>query len=127
MSALVCSLSGSPLMHPVVSNKTGHLYEKSTILHYISIYKVCPHTGSPLDASNLVDIVNTNTTILPSQQTVPLLTEKLLSEMDVMILEAHLLKQSLRERREELATSLYRQDAAIRVVAKLKAERDTAR
>ena len=47
--------------------------------------------------------------------------------MDVLILEAHLLKQQLRERREELATSLYRQDAAIRVIADLKEERDKGR
>jgi uncharacterized coiled-coil DUF342 family protein len=33
----------------------------------------------------------------------------------------------LRERREELATSLYRQDASIRVIAGLKAERDQGR
>ena len=39
-------------------------------------------------------------------------------------MEAHLLKQKLNERREELATSLYRQDAAIRVIAGLKAERE---
>jgi pre-mRNA-processing factor 19 len=37
------------------------------------------------------------------------------------------LKQSLRERREELGTSLYRQDAAIRVIARMKEERDNAR
>lgn len=35
-----------------------------------------------------------------------------------------MLKQNLRERREELAVSLYRQDAAIRVISKLKDERD---
>ena len=55
------------------------------------------------------------------------MTEKMSSEMDVLVLEAHLLKQKLRERREELAASLYRQDAAIRVIAELKEERDKGR
>jgi len=48
MSAIVCSLSGAPLIHGVVSAKTGHLYEKSTILHYISLHGACPHSGIPL-------------------------------------------------------------------------------
>lgn len=38
-----------------------------------------------------------------------------------------MLKQNLRERREELAVSLYRQDASIRVIARLKDERDQNR
>ena len=38
-----------------------------------------------------------------------------------------MLKQNLRKKREELAVSLYRQDASIRVIAKLKDERDAAR
>jgi pre-mRNA-processing factor 19 len=47
--------------------------------------------------------------------------------LDALVLETHFLKQNLRERREELATSLYRQDAAIRVISRLKDDRDAAR
>lgn len=54
MSAIVCSLSGAPLIHGVVSSKTGHLYEKSTILHYISLHGTCPHTSIPLQANDLI-------------------------------------------------------------------------
>ena len=79
MSALVCSLSGAPLTNPVVSSKTGHLYEKSTILHYLSVYGSCPHTGVQLDRRDLVDLAHTNTTVLPSQQNVPSMIEKLSS------------------------------------------------
>ena len=99
MSAMVCSLSGAPLIQPVVSSKTGHLYEKSTILQYIALHGTCPHSGQPLDRSNLTELVNFNTAILPSHQNIPTLTEKLSSEMDVLILEAHMLKEKLRERR----------------------------
>lgn len=86
MSALVCSLSGSPLVHPVVSSTTGHLYEKSTILHYIAVHHSCPHSGAPLEPKDLVDLAHSNTNILPSQQSVPLLSEKLSGEIDVLIL-----------------------------------------
>lgn len=99
MSALVCSLSGSPLIHPVVSSKSGHLYEKSTILHYITIHNSCPHTGTPLGPQDLVELAHSNTLVLPNQQSIPSLVEKLSGEMDVLILEAHLLKKQLRERR----------------------------
>lgn len=37
------------------------------------------------------------------------------------------MKKNYEERREELATSLYKQDASIRVIAKIKEERDQAR
>jgi pre-mRNA-processing factor 19 len=96
---MVCSLSGAPLNQPVVSSKTGHLFEKSTILHYIALHGTCPHTGQPLDRSNLIELAGSNTVILPNHQSIPALTEKLASEMDVLILEAHMLKQKLRERR----------------------------
>lgn len=43
MSALACSISGAPLTCGVVS-KNGYLYEKSTILHYLSLHNKCPHT-----------------------------------------------------------------------------------
>ena len=70
MSALVCSLSGAPLVNPAVCSKTGHLYEHSTILHYISVHGKCPHTGASLSASDLVILANKNTAVLPGQQSV---------------------------------------------------------
>jgi pre-mRNA-processing factor 19 len=71
MSALACSISGAPLNSGVVSSRTGHLYEKSTILHYISLYGTCPQTGAPLAASDLVELTPTNTHVVPSQQSIP--------------------------------------------------------
>jgi pre-mRNA-processing factor 19 len=127
MSALACSISGAPLTTGVVSSKTGHLYEKSTILHYIALHGTCPHTGAQLTASDLVGLTPAPVQVLPSQQSIPSLVEKLQGELDALILETHMLKQNLRERREELATSLYRQDAAIRVIARLTEQRDQDR
>lgn len=127
MSAIACSISGAPLVNGVVSTKTGHLYEKSIILHYIAVQGKCPHTGIQLSAQDLVEIIPSSTYVLPAQSSLPLLAEKLQNELDSLILETHLLKQSLRERREELAVSLYRQDASIRVISRLKDERDEER
>lgn len=60
MSAIVCSLSGSPLTEPVISLKTGHVYEKSTILRHIEAYSNCPHTKAPLSPNDLLPLAITN-------------------------------------------------------------------
>ncbi len=127
MSALACSISGAPLTNGVISSKTGHLFEKSTILYYLSLHATCPHTGAPLSPSDLVELTPTPVQVLPAYQSIPPLVEKLQGELDALVLETHMLKQSLRERREELATGLYRQDAAIRVIARLTEQRDQDR
>lgn len=127
MSALACSISGAPLTQGVVSSKTGHLYEKSTILHYLGLHSTCPHTGIPLSFADLVDLTPLPVQVLPAHQSIPPLVEKLQSELDALILETHMLKQNLRERREELSASLYRQDASIRVIARLTEQRDQDR
>ena len=93
MSALVCSISGSPLVQGVVSNKSGHLYEKSTISHYIARQGTCPHTGVPLSSADLIELASSNTQVLPSQGNVPTLSQKMGNEFDALVLETHMLKQ----------------------------------
>lgn len=56
MSAIICSLSGSVLHYPVISLKTGHIYERSTIERHIGAYGTCPHTGQPLALSDLLPL-----------------------------------------------------------------------
>lgn len=127
MASLTCSLSNSPLVQPVVSLKTGHLFEKYLILKYISVYGKCPHTDVELTEKDLLDVRDADTTIQKGQQSIPSLVEKVSKEFDSLLLEAHYLKERLRQTREELANSLYQQDASIRVIARLKRERDEAR
>ena len=79
MSALVCSISGAPLNYGGVSSKTGHLYEKSTILHYIALNKSCPHTGIPLEPKDIIELTPNNTFILTSQPDIPSVIDKLQS------------------------------------------------
>jgi pre-mRNA-processing factor 19 len=74
-----------------------------------------------------VELTPTPVQVVPAYQSIPPLVDKLQGELDALVLETHMLKQSLRERREELATGLYRQDAAIRVIARLTQQRDQDR
>jgi len=60
MSSLVCSISGSPLTEAVISLKTGHIFEKSTINKHIHAYGTCPHTHLPLALTDLVPLASNN-------------------------------------------------------------------
>ena len=63
-----------------------------------------------------------STTLLTQSRTITEMIEQLTSEYDSLILEGFVKKEELQRVREELAVSLYQQDAALRVIAKLRAE-----
>lgn len=45
---LVCSISGKPTSEPVVSTKTGRVYERSTLAKHIDMYGTSPLTNEPM-------------------------------------------------------------------------------
>jgi pre-mRNA-processing factor 19 len=51
-----CAISGEAPLDPVVSNKSGHVYERRLILKYISENGTDPITGEKLEESDLVSI-----------------------------------------------------------------------
>lgn len=55
-SYLLCSVSQKPSQTPVVSSKSGLVFEKSTIEKYIDINGCCPITGEKLEYSDLVPV-----------------------------------------------------------------------
>lgn len=64
----------------------------------------------------------------PSAATsIPSLLHSLQSEWDSLMLESLALKTQYQSTRQELAHALYREDASLRVVARLVKERDQAR
>lgn len=48
MSIAVCAISGAPLVEAVLSVKSGHLFEKSTIVKHLNSFPYCPITNQPL-------------------------------------------------------------------------------
>ncbi|TFY71143.1 hypothetical protein EVG20_g1879 [Dentipellis fragilis] len=125
-----CAISGEPPQDPVVSSKSGHVYEKRLIHKYISENGTDPITGEKLEESDLVSVKaspNAAAPRLPTHSSIPALLTALQNEWDALTLETFALKQQYNSTRQELSYSLYAQDAASRVVARLMRERDAAR
>ncbi|KAF5337234.1 hypothetical protein D9611_003093 [Ephemerocybe angulata] len=125
-----CGISGEPPQEPVVSTKSGKVYEKRLILKYINENGTDPTTGEKLEESDLVTIKASPENAAPRPPThtsIPALLQLLQNEWDAMVLSTHALEQKYNATRQELSYSLYAQDAANRVVARLLRERDAAR
>lgn len=126
---MLCAISGEAPEEPVVSKKTGTVFEKRLIEKYIEENGKDPVTGDELDLEDLLPI-RTARVVRPRPPTltsIPALLSTFQNEWDALALETYKLKQQLSQTREELATALYQHDAAVRVIARLTKERDEAR
>lgn len=128
--AAVCSLSGTVPEEPVVSIKSGHVFEKRLILKHLKQNgNTCPVTKADLHPEDLISL-KTNDSIKPrppSAASIPGMIQLFQNEWDALMLETYTLKQHLHTVRQELAHALYQHDAACRVIARLIKERDAAR
>ncbi|KAG8220065.1 nuclear matrix protein NMP200 [Butyriboletus roseoflavus] len=125
-----CGISGEPPQDPVVSTKSGHVYERRLILKYIIDNGTDPLTGEKLEESDLLSVKANPKAAPPRPPTatsIPALLHTLQNEWDALVLETFALKQQYNNTRQELSYALYAQDAASRVVARLIRERDAAR
>jgi len=124
-----CSISGVIPEEPVVSLKSGHLFEKSLIEKKIEESATCPVTNEDLSIEDLLAI-KMNPTIkprAPNAADMPAMLQLFTNEWEKLILESHTLKQHMHVVRQQLANALYQNDAARRVIARLVQERDEAR
>ncbi|KUF99697.1 Cleavage stimulation factor subunit 3 [Phytophthora nicotianae] len=135
---MLCSLSGQVPVEPVVSLKSGHVFEKRLLLKYLEQNQQrCPVTGEELDAEqDLLALKAAPSTkssatsakaaaFAPEAASIPQLLATFQNEWDAVILETFTLKQHLEQTRQELSHALYQHDAACRVIARLNAENAT--
>lgn len=125
---MFCAISGEVPQEPVVSRKTGHLYEKRIVEKVIAAEGKCPITGTDMTNDDLI-AVQANTVVRPrpaSASSIPGLLAMFQNEWDEVMLETFTLKQHLDATRQELSYALYQHDAACRVIARLMRERDEA-
>jgi len=59
MSIYYCSITGEPCEVPVVSKKTGHVFEKRVIEKYIDANGNDPVTNQQLSKDDLIEIQGT--------------------------------------------------------------------
>jgi len=78
-----------------------------------------------VSANKAVGAAATTTTVLSAS--LPELLVALQNEWDALMLETHALREQLKSARSQLATSLFQNDAANRVIARVISERDEAR
>lgn len=129
LSPMFCSISGSAPEKPVVSTKSGHIFEASAIEKYLEATGKCPVTGEPLEAADLMPL-KTTTAVKPrpmAATSIPGMLSLFQNEWDALMLETFTVKQQLETVRQELGHALYQHDAACRVIARLIKERDDAR
>jgi hypothetical protein len=58
-----CAISGEPPQDPVVSQKSGHVYERRLIAKYISENGTDPMSGEKLEESDLISIQTSERTV----------------------------------------------------------------
>lgn len=123
---MLCSISGTVPEVPVVSKKSGHLYEKRLILKIIKETGRDPVTSEALGEDDLLELTSSQgVKPRPTPATsIPGLLSLFQNEWDASMLETHQLRQSLNTVRQELSHALYQHDAACRVIARLMRERD---
>ncbi|KAH7303295.1 cell cycle control protein [Stachybotrys elegans] len=126
---MLCGISGEAPQEPVVSKKSGVVYEKRLIEQYINENGTEPSTGEALTADDLLPIQSSRIVRPrpPTLTSIPALLATFQNEWDALALETYNLKEQLVRTREELATAVYQHDAAVRVIARLTRERDAAR
>ena len=126
MSWNICAISGNQTEDPVVSKKTGHLFEKRLITKYIESTGECPITHQSMTLEDIVPL-QVGKTIKPrpvNSTSIPNLISIFQNEWDALMLETFSLKSHLETVRQELSHALYQHDAACRVIARLIRERD---
>lgn len=127
---MFCHLTNEICETPVVSKKTGHIYEKAALEKYLkNNANLCPITNEPMSKDDYVEIKNFQMASRPKPPThtsIPALLKSFQNEWDQVMLESYNLKKHCEEIRQQLSHALYQYDAACRVIARLTQERDRA-
>jgi len=127
---MICALSGEAPEEPIISIKSGHVFEKRVILKYLETNNnKDPFSDGTLTLDELIP-VKVNKVVKPRPTTatsVPSMLQIFQNEWDALMLETYTLKEQLESVRQELSHALYQHDAACRVIARLIKERDEAK
>jgi pre-mRNA-processing factor 19 len=107
----------------------GHVFEKRLIEAYISDNGRDPVTNEETTLEDLLELKSSHTVKPrpPTLTSIPALLAEFQAQWDALALETYTLRRELAQTRQELSTTLYQNDAAVRVIARLTQERDESR
>lgn len=131
---MFCAISGEVPSEPVVSIKSGHVFEKRLVLAAVASTGKCPVTGQVLSEADVIPLqVNPLQAPRPAPRgdnsdaggaSIPGMLNAFQAEWDAQVLRNHNLQRELVETRQQLATALYQYEAASRVIAKQLQEKE---
>lgn len=127
--SMLCAMTGVIPENPVVSTRSGHLFERSAVVKAIEATGKCPITGEELSTNDLLPL-KAGTSAKPRAvpaSSIPGMLSLFQNEWETLMFEISMQKQQLQTVRQELGHALYQHDAACRVIARLIKERDEAR
>lgn len=128
---MICSISGQQASDPVISPKSGAIFDRKHIESYISTAGTDPISDQPLTVEELIAVKTSVSEVIPprisSATSIPALLSTFQNEWDALALEVFTLRKQLYKAREELSAALYHHDAAVRVAANAIRERDEAK
>lgn len=126
---MLCALSGQPPKDPVVSPRSGAVFERHLVENFIATTGKDPVSDEPLSIDDLVALKPVPETVPPRPpafNSIPTMLAGFQNEWDALALETYTLRKQLHLARQELSDALYQYDAAVRVAAKAIRERDEA-
>lgn len=128
--AFVCAISGEVPQVPMVSIKSGEVFEQRLLEQYVKEHNKHPVSGETCSLDD--DFVAMAKTLnvqprVPTQTSIPSIIKLMQDEWDAMNIENYTLRQQLQQARQDLSRALYQHDAGCRVIARLTRERDQAR
>ncbi|CAD7943284.1 unnamed protein product [Amoebophrya sp. A120] len=124
--SIVCNLLGIVPQEPVLSPH-GYIFEKRAIETYLeSTGKFCPVTREALKKEDLVAIKSERAQVpeAPHPHSIPNLVQLLRNDLDSILLENFCIRKENKSLKQELSTTLYTEDAAIRLMVNQQREID---
>ena len=122
MSTLICSITGKIASSPVIAKNSGRIFERKVIETVIEHEAWGKYGLGAINKSDLVEVVINSKPVELSQTKLNEAVEGFQKGWDEILVENAELKLKLEEKKRDLTAALYKSDASVRVIAKLKQE-----